>query len=236
MTKRIDGSNGCDLGVFSAAVAYDKWVGRYMISAICNDVLKPRILLAVSTVDSVTDYWTLYAVTADNSATSWDCANGFRAFPDYSQARRAARQSASPGRKAAGVLRARGRRAGVASQPSLPGAVGHQPSTVTPGRAPHALFPVPPPPWSERIYTYTVPVSVGFLLGYPLGSLGAATTGRGAARRLARRFAARDSLNPRLPPPPRRAGQQPHPAAQAVLRPRVHRPRHLPRRPRSGAV
>jgi hypothetical protein len=71
--------------VYAAAVAYDKWVGRYMISAICNDVLRPRILLAVSTVDSVTDYWTQYAVSADNTDTSWDCANGKRAFPDYSQ-------------------------------------------------------------------------------------------------------------------------------------------------------
>ncbi|KAI8465911.1 MAG: hypothetical protein J3K34DRAFT_524975 [Monoraphidium minutum] len=87
VTKRFDGSNGCDQGVFSAAVAYDKWVGRYMISAICADWLNPRILLGVSTVDSVTDYWTLYSAPADNEPTSWRCANGKRAYPDYSQAR-----------------------------------------------------------------------------------------------------------------------------------------------------
>jgi hypothetical protein len=47
-------------------VAYDKWVGRYMISAICDDVEFPYVLLAVSAVDSVTDYWNLYAVPATN--------------------------------------------------------------------------------------------------------------------------------------------------------------------------
>ena len=31
-----------------------------MISAICDDYLKPRILLGVSSADSVTDYWNLY--------------------------------------------------------------------------------------------------------------------------------------------------------------------------------
>ena len=67
VTRRDDGANGCTYGVFSAAVAYDKWVGRYMISAICDDLLEPKILLAVSVVDSVTDYWSLYSVPARNT-------------------------------------------------------------------------------------------------------------------------------------------------------------------------
>jgi len=87
VTRREDGSNGCDYGVFAASVAYDKWVGRYMITAICDDTLFPRVLLAVSAVDSVTDYWNLYAAPAENELTSWQCANGERAVPDYAQVR-----------------------------------------------------------------------------------------------------------------------------------------------------
>jgi hypothetical protein len=72
VTKRADGSNGCDYGVFAATVAYDKWVGRYMIAAICDDTQFPRVLLAVSTSDSVTDYWNLYSAPAENEVTGKD--------------------------------------------------------------------------------------------------------------------------------------------------------------------
>jgi hypothetical protein len=87
VTRTESGANGCDQGVFAAAVAYDKWVGRYLISAICDDYLAPKVLLAVSTSDSVTGYWALYSAPADNQPTSWKCPNGLRAWPDYSQAR-----------------------------------------------------------------------------------------------------------------------------------------------------
>jgi hypothetical protein len=66
-------------------VKYDKWVGRYVISAVCDDWLHPRILLAVSATDSVTGFWNLYSVPADNAGTSWKCANGRRGYPDYTQ-------------------------------------------------------------------------------------------------------------------------------------------------------
>lgn len=73
--------------MFAASVAYDKWVGRYLISAICDDYLNPKILLAVSSADTVTAYWNLYSVPADNLPTTWSCSNGRRAWPDYSQVR-----------------------------------------------------------------------------------------------------------------------------------------------------
>lgn len=122
--------------MFAASVAYDKWVGRYLVSAICDDTQLPRVLLAVSAVDSVTDYWSMFSAPAENEVgqrhdsklpggccgagfqgsrksqgplaaltpwttylhampttrshrqpSSWDCANGERAVPDYSQVR-----------------------------------------------------------------------------------------------------------------------------------------------------
>lgn len=87
MTKNFDGSNGCDQGVFSLAAAYDKWVGRYLIAAICDDWLRPRVVLAVSATDSVTGYWNLYSAPAEHQGSSWKCSNGLRAWPDYAQAR-----------------------------------------------------------------------------------------------------------------------------------------------------
>jgi hypothetical protein len=85
VTSRSDGASGCDQGVFAAAAAYDKRVGRYLVSAICDDWLDPRIVLAVSASDSVTGYWNLYSAPADNVPTSWKCSNGERALPDFSQ-------------------------------------------------------------------------------------------------------------------------------------------------------
>ena len=85
VTKTGTGANGCDQGVFAMSAAYDKWVGRFMISAICDDWRNPKILLAVSASDSVTGYWNLYSVPAENQPTTWKCANGRRGYPDYSQ-------------------------------------------------------------------------------------------------------------------------------------------------------
>ena len=85
VTKRGDGGNGCDQGVFAPALAYDKWVGRYLVAAICDDYLSPKVLLAVSTSGAATGYWALYSVPADNAPTSWRCANGARAWPDYAK-------------------------------------------------------------------------------------------------------------------------------------------------------
>jgi hypothetical protein len=87
VTKRDDGGNGCDQGIFAAAAAYDKFVGRYLMTAVCDDYLNPRILLAVSSLDGITDYWSLYSVPADNQPTTWKCSNGRRAYPDYTQVR-----------------------------------------------------------------------------------------------------------------------------------------------------
>lgn len=85
VTKRGDGGNGCDQGVFAPALAYDRWVGRYLVAAICDDYLSPKVLLAVSTSGAATGYWALYSAPADNAPTSWRCANGARAWPDYAK-------------------------------------------------------------------------------------------------------------------------------------------------------
>jgi hypothetical protein len=37
-----------------------------MITAICDDTAFPKVLLAVSSSDSVTDYWNLYSAPATN--------------------------------------------------------------------------------------------------------------------------------------------------------------------------
>lgn len=89
VTARPDGSNGCGDGVFAASLAFDKAVGRFIVTAICGDFLRPRILLATSTSESVVGFWNLYSAPADNIPTSWDCPDPTTwGYPDYAQVRR----------------------------------------------------------------------------------------------------------------------------------------------------